>query len=302
MVRSPSSRSRVAARLRRGAVLALVPVVVAACSSAPSGPVATVDGVDVPREQLEEWVRAATDANPELDAVGLQTDLLSRVVQQRVIEAVVAERGLSVDPATVAAIREDIVAQIGGELSLTATLVDIGFPQDYFDDVFLAVEAAVDTIVIDLVDGRSLETRSARHILVETREEADEIVALLADGADFATLAQERSQDPGSGAQGGELGARQRGTFVPPFDEAVWSAPLDTVLDPVESEFGFHVIEVTAEATTAAAELGPQERRSIVAAELDAILTAAIAAAEVTIDPTIGTWDPVTGAITPATQ
>ena len=302
MVRSPSSRSRVAVRLRRGAVLALVPLVVAACSSAPSGPVATVDGVDVPREQLEEWVRAATDANPELDAVGLQTDLLSRVVQQRVIDAVVVERGLTVDPATVAAIREAIVAQIGGELSLTATLVDIGFPQDYFDDVFLAVEAAVDTIVIDLVDGRSLETRSARHILVETRQEADEIVALLADGADFATLAQERSQDPGSGAQGGELGARERGTFVPPFDEAVWSAPLDTVLDPVESEFGFHVIEVTAEATTSAAELGPQERRSIVAAELDAILTSAIAAAEVTIDPTIGTWDPVTGAITPATQ
>ena len=302
MVRSPSSRSRVAVRLRRGAVLALVPVVVAACASAPSGPVATVDGVDVPREQLEEWVRAATDANPELDAVGLQTDLLSRVVQQRVIDAVVVERGLTVDPATVAAIREAIVAQIGGELSLTATLVDIGFPQDYFDDVFLAVEAAVDTIVIDLVDGRSLETRSARHILVETRQEADEIVALLADGADFATLAQERSQDPGSGAQGGELGARQRGTFVPPFDEAVWSAPLDTVLDPVESEFGFHVIEVTAQATPSAAELGPQERRSIVAAELDAILTGAIAAAEVTIDPTIGTWDPVTGAITPATQ
>jgi len=287
---------------RRGAVLALLPVLVAACASAPSGPVATVDGVDVPRATLEGWVRAATDANEDVDAVGLQADLLSRVVQQRIIDGVLAERGLTVDPSLPAEIRADIAEQVGGEVSLATTLVDIGFPEDYFADVFLGVEAAVDTLVLSLVEGRTLETRTARHILVATREEADEVVTLLAAGADFASLAQERSQDPGSGAQGGSLGPQQRGTFVPPFDDAVWAAPLDTVLDPVESEFGFHVIEVTAADETSAAELGPQERRGLVAAELDDILGGAIAAAEVTIDPTIGTWDPVTGAITPATE
>ena len=300
--RPSPSRAHLAAVLRRVALLVAVPVVLAACSTAPSGPVATVDGVDVPRELLEGWVRTATDANEDLDAVGLQADLLARAVQQRIIDAVLAERGLTVDPALVESVRADITAQVGGALTLEATLVDIGFPTDYFDEVFVPVEAAVDTLVLSLAEGRTLATRTARHILVGTQEEADEIVALLAEGTDFATLAQERSQDPGSGAQGGDLGPQRRGTFVPPFDDAVWSAALDTVLAPVESEFGFHVIEVTAEVETPAAELDAQERRALVAAELEEIISGAIAAADVTVDPTIGTWDATTGGITPANQ
>jgi hypothetical protein len=277
-----------------------VALVLAACASAPTGPVATVDGVDIPREQLEGWVRSATDANDAVDAVGLQVDLLSRVIQQRVIDALLVERGLTVDPALLAEIRAAITEQVGGELSLDATLIDIGFPQDYFEEVFLGVEGSIDTLVLHLADGRALETRTARHILVETAEEADEVFALLQDGADFAELALERSVDPGSGPRGGDLGPQQRGAFVPPFDEAVWAASLNTVLAPVESTFGFHVIEVTAIATTPASRLGAQERRSLVSAELEALISAAFAAADVTVDPTIGVWDPVSGSIVPA--
>lgn len=291
------------ARLQRTVLSAAAAgVVLAGCSSGPAGPLASVDGVEVPREQLEGWVRSATDANDQLDAVGLQTDLLSRVVQQQVLDGVLAERGLSVPADLLAEVEATITDQVGGAEALATTLVDVGFPRDYFDDVFIAVEAAVDALVLDLAAGRTLETRTARHILVETREEADEIVALLADGGDFAALAAERSQDPGSGAQGGDLGPQQRGTFVAPFEDAVWSAPLDTVLDPVESEFGFHVIEVTGEDATDAADLGPQERRALVGAELEAILTGAFADADVTIDPTIGTWDPATGTVLPPGQ
>jgi hypothetical protein len=293
----PTTRPR--ARLRSTVLVAAVGVVLAGCSSGPAGPLASVDGVEVQREQLEGWVRTATDANAQLDAVGLQTDLLSRVVQQRVLDGVLAERGLSVPADLRAEVEATITEQVGGDEALATTLVDVGFPRDYFDDVFVAVEAAVDTLVLDLAQGRTLQTRTARHILVETREEADEIVALLADGGDFATLATERSQDPGSGAQGGDLGPQQRGTFVPPFDDAVWSAALDTVLDPVESEFGFHVIEVTGEDATDAADLGPQERRALVGAELEEVLSGAFAAADVTVDPTIGTWDPATGTVLP---
>lgn len=290
------SRSRT---FRRVLVAGVAALVLAACASAPSGPVATVDGVDVPREQLEGWVRIASDANSEVDAVGLQADLLSRVIQQRIIGTLLAERGLSVDPAALADIRVAITEQVGGDEALAATLIDIGFPQDYFDDVFIGVEASIDTLILELASGRTLETRSARHILVDTAAEADEVFALLQDGADFAELAIERSADPGSGQQGGDLGAQQRGTFVPPFDDAVWSAQLDTVLAPVESDFGFHVIEVTAIATSPAAELGPQERRGLVAAELEELITGAFIAADVTVDPTIGTWDPATGSIVP---
>jgi hypothetical protein len=290
------SRSRT---IRGVLVAGATAIVLAACASAPTGPVATVDGAEVPRELLEGWVRTATDANGDVDAVGLQADLLSRVIQQRIIDGLLAERGLTVDPALIEEIRASITEQVGGALSLEATLIDIGFPQDYFENVFLAVEASIDTLILQLAEGRTLETRTARHILVDTAEEADEIFALLQDGADFAELAIERSADPGSGQQGGDLGPQQRGAFVPPFDDAVWAASLNTVLAPVQSDFGFHVIEVTAIATTPAAELGSQERRGLVGLELEELVTGAFVAANVTVDPTIGVWDPATGSIVP---
>ena len=282
-------------------VLAVVAatVLISGCASGPAGPLATVDGVEVPREQLEGWVRTATQANPDVDAVGLQTDLLARVLQQRILEGVLAERGLTVDPELLVEIRGSIEDQVGGPLSLVATLADIGFPEDFFDAVFVPVEAAIETLVLALAEGRSLETRTARHILVDTAEEADEVFALLQDGADFAELATERSQDPGSGSRGGDLGAQQRGVFVPPFDEAVWSARVGVVLAPVESEFGFHVIEVTSIDTTTAADLTPDERRRIAGADLEEVILTAFGGAAVTIDPTVGTWDPASGTVLP---
>ena len=279
--------------------VAVSSVVLAACASGPAGPLASVDDVEIPREQLEGWVRVAVQGNPDIDPVGLQVDLLSRVVQQRIIDGLLAELGLTVDPELLVEVRSAIEEQVGGPLSLTATLADIGFPEDFFADVFLPVEAAIETLVLSLAEGRTLETRTARHILVDTAEEADEVFALLQDGADFAELAIERSQDPGSGSRGGDLGAQQRGVFVPPFDEAVWAARTGVVLAPVESDFGFHVIEVTSIDRNAAAELGPDQRRQLVAAELEAAISAAFAAADVVVDPTVGVWDPVSGSVRP---
>lgn len=287
-------------RTLRGVLsVAAASVLLAACAGDPTGPLATVDGVEIPRSDLEGWMRTAIDANEDIDETGLQVDLLSRAIQQEIIDGVLVERGLSVDPERLVEVRSSIEAQVGGPEALAATLADIGFAPAFFDDVFIPVEAAIETLVIAMAEGRTLETRTARHILVETEEEADEIFALLADGADFAELAIERSQDPGSGAAGGSLGPQQRGTFVPPFEEAVWAASLDTVLDPVESEFGFHVIEVTAADEATVDALGPEQRRQLVAADLESAITTAFADAEVEIDPTIGTWDPISGAVVP---
>jgi hypothetical protein len=86
------------------------------------------------------------------------------------------------------------------------------------------------------------------HILVATEEEAEEVRADLADGADFPTLAQERSADTGTSAQGGVLPCTLLSTFatqyVPPFVDAARVAVIGVPTDPVESQFGFHVIRV----------------------------------------------------------
>ncbi len=91
------------------------------------------------------------------------------------------------------------------------------------------------------------ERRCIRHILFspDEEEEAGEIKDELDDGGDFEELARENSQDPGSAEQGGELGCNPEGGFVPEFDEAAFDAEEGDIVGPVETEFGFHVIEVT---------------------------------------------------------
>lgn len=88
------------------------------------------------------------------------------------------------------------------------------------------------------------EQVEARHILVDTREEAEEILELLKSGRDFAELAGEYSKDTLSAEQGGSLGFFQRGEMVPEFEEAAFSLPVNQVSDPIETTYGFHIIEV----------------------------------------------------------
>ena len=85
---------------------------------------------------------------------------------------------------------------------------------------------------------------SARHILVDKKELADEIAKKLKSGGDFATLAKEHSKDPGSKENGGDLGFFGRGMMVPPFEEAAFKMAKGDTSAPVQSQFGWHVIRV----------------------------------------------------------
>ncbi len=83
----------------------------------------------------------------------------------------------------------------------------------------------------------------ARHILVPTEEEAKEIEAELKKGADFATLAKEKSKDPGA-ADGGDLGYFTKDQMVPEFSDAAFKLDKGQISDPVHTQFGWHIIKV----------------------------------------------------------
>jgi peptidyl-prolyl cis-trans isomerase C len=91
------------------------------------------------------------------------------------------------------------------------------------------------------------EQRCARHMLFnkDQRAKAEEVKGQLQNGADFAELAKEFSQDPASAENGGDLGCLGRGETVPNFEEAVFNAQQGEIVGPVETEFGYHIIEVT---------------------------------------------------------
>jgi peptidyl-prolyl cis-trans isomerase C len=83
----------------------------------------------------------------------------------------------------------------------------------------------------------------ARHILVETEDEAKQVVEELKKGADFAELAKKKSKDPGA-ADGGDLGFFTKEQMVPEFSTAAFALEPGKISDPVKTQFGWHVIKV----------------------------------------------------------
>ena len=85
---------------------------------------------------------------------------------------------------------------------------------------------------------------TARHILVETQEACEAVKSQIEGGADFAAMAREHSQCP-SGQQGGELGEFGPGQMVPEFDRVVFQEEVGKVHGPIQTQFGFHLVEIT---------------------------------------------------------
>jgi parvulin-like peptidyl-prolyl isomerase len=186
-------------------------------------------------------------------------------LEQRATEVALVQeaerRGLTVDDEVV----DQRVAEVRGNLAegadFDALLEQAGFRDEEQLRAMVReteqIQQAVDAVEAEIeVSGAEVqeyyeanpemfaqpEQVCARHILVETVEEAQQTLADLEAGADFAELATERSIDPGS--QGGDLGCFGRGRMVPPFEEAAFAAEVGVPVGPVESQFGQHVILV----------------------------------------------------------
>ncbi|MGB9634725.1 MAG: peptidylprolyl isomerase [Chloroflexaceae bacterium] len=174
------------------------------------------------REEIEQL---ASEAN-------VRATIFDRMIQDLLLLDYARRNGIGADPAAVdAAVLPMFSPGVDGPLApMTAQREQAAREQLVFEVIARNTRA-------DMV--------KTRHILVADESAAKQVLADLAAGADFATLARERSQDTGSAAKGGELGWSPRGQFVPEFEEAAFSAPLNTPTS-VQSQFGWHVIEVLA--------------------------------------------------------
>lgn len=90
----------------------------------------------------------------------------------------------------------------------------------------------------------AIQSVRASHILVSTKEEALSIKAKIDKGESFESMAQKYSKCP-SGKNGGDLGYFGRGEMVPSFETAAFDLPIGKVSDPVQTQFGWHLIKVT---------------------------------------------------------
>ena len=196
--------------------------------------VATLDGEAI---YLDEVIAVAETLPQEYQQQGigaLYPQLVDEVVNARL--AAVAGRASGIDK------DDDVAAAItaAADRVIAESYITRRVNEQLTDE---AIQTAYDAYVNDTA---SREQVTASHILVETEEEAKAIIAQLSDGADFATLAKEKSTGP-SGPNGGELGSFGRGQMVPAFETAAFAMTEGSYSEtPVQTQFGWHVIKVSA--------------------------------------------------------
>ncbi len=239
---------------------------------------ATVNGVDI----TVGHVIALTNRLPEQYKTVPDKDLYQGVLDQLIHQTAISTTANADSKAMKLAIENEIRALLAGDV-----LGKIGDAATTEDKVKAAYEEKY------LNQPRETEYK-ASHILVKTEDEAKELIKALEGGADFAELAKEKSTGP-SGARGGDLGWFTTEKMVPEFGNAVKTMKAGGVSDPIQTQFGWHVIKLHESRDVEPPSL--EEVRTTIESDLkDAALKAAIDAFqkdakitrnEVEIDPSI---------------
>ncbi len=273
-------------------------------------PAALVGNVAIDSTWLFDTVEEMLDVrDPDGELAGAQRavalenlfkQMLSAVVVKEVIVAIAADKGVSVSDDD---IEEEIAAarqRLGGETSFREMLAESGITLSVYRDLLVPWELYQQRLETKLRDDYTpQEFRDVRHILVETEDEAAAAFARIQAGEPFGTVAEELSLDTLSGQDGGELGASEPGRFVTGFEEIVWAAAIGDLLGPLQTEFGFHVAEVTDIRIYAKDELDEVTLERLLVTELNQLMTQKMETITIIINPKVGQWDRNEGTIVP---
>ena len=223
-------------------------------TSADDPVVATVDGAPVHRSEVEAIVRTLPDQMRQMPMPMLYGMLLDRVIDFRLLSNEAEEQGVGDDPDVEPALAQARAAVLRDFFVQEA--IEEGTTEDKLRALYEEKKGQ---------EGFAHEEVHARHILVQTEDEAKAAIEQLEGGADFAAVAEERSVGP-SGPSGGDLGFIRREQVVPEFAEAVFALDAgETSQEPVQTQFGWHVINVLERRNVepTLAEMEPQLRQEL---------------------------------------
>lgn len=187
-------------------------------------------------EQLLAQGQTVEEITQLADQSDVRRSIFDTMLQEELLLLVARQQGVGVDPA-------EIDTRVNLQVGMLRSQAP-GSPNEFVDRTPQRVSAAREQLVFTMI---ARNTRAdmfrSRHILVSDEATADRIIADLQAGASFADLARQFSNDSGSAVEGGDLGWVARGNFVPEFEQAAFSAELNTPVK-VQSQFGWHIIEV----------------------------------------------------------
>ncbi|SCZ64080.1 peptidylprolyl isomerase [Thiohalomonas denitrificans] len=190
--------------------------------------VATLNGKSITESELNKYRDARADSSQPQD----EEALLNELVTQELVYEDALQRGLDKDPKVLQEL-EQLRTRI-----LVSAMVRKAMEDNPATDEQLRAEYD------QLKDSLVISEYKASHILVEEKEQAEQLIAQLDDGADFAELAGEHSTGP-TGKNGGDLGWINPQQMVPPFSQALQQMETGSYSkEPVNTRFGWHVIKL----------------------------------------------------------
>ena len=281
-------------------LLAMLGILLSACSGGGSV-AASVNGVDITDADVDSLISDDVEVTAEIRAQTLSTMIQWEIVSQ----TAAGDFDIAPTDEEIAAEQEVLLAEFGLESIddfLTAQQITQALLNGYLEQTIIqreledAFAAGVeDPTAEELAGERDTNPTAwievcARHILVETDDEATDVIARLDAGEEFGTVAGEVSIDTASGVDGGDLGCSAPYAYVDPFADATLEAPIGEVYGPVESQFGFHIITVDSREEVPDADIAEYLTLGAIDEAAEEWFTEAIASADVTVDDSYGTW------------
>ncbi len=193
--------------------------------------IAIVNGKAVPTSRVEalkqQVARSGRPITPEVEG-----QIKEEVIAREIFMQEAQKRGLDATEeykSQIELARQTIlIRELFNEFQKTSAVTDADVQAEY--DKFVAANGG--------------KEYRARHILVETKEQAEAILASLKKSGKFEEIAKKQSKDPGSGANGGDLDWAAPGNYVKEFSDAMVALNKGQVSGPVQSQFGFHIIRL----------------------------------------------------------
>ena len=216
-------------------ILSLTLISIIFIKSAQTQDIPIVANVNKEKISLETMIHAMNELPPEIQSqpfMSYYEELLERVIDIKLIAQEGKKINLEKEPSVKAAI--DFVTEKVLMQAFLSKYVQKNISEE-------SLKASYNNYIADEI---SREEIKASHILLDTQNEAVEVIKMLNNGDDFAEVAKNKSTGP-SGPSGGDLGWFKRGQMVPPFENAAFSLGQNEISQkPIQTQFGWHVIKV----------------------------------------------------------
>lgn len=260
------------------------------CNNENENIVATYDGGNVTEEEFNKFLNIRQFFDPSLkdtlNTEGVKADLLNQYIAEKYLLEQANPENVDQEKATELfnGFKTEMINYLGSEENYNKTVSDLNVTEEELIN-YIAQYYAIEEYFVEkryAENKESFTVATVSHILVSITEErtdeqakarAEEVLAKAKAGGDFAALAKEYSDDPGSKDNGGTYSDVAVSSWVPEFKEAALTQPLNEISDLVKTDYGYHIIRVDARSIPELDQVQDQDKQIVLSEEYTKFLS-----------------------------